>query len=462
MEKIERAKQDIGMAGMQGKNEWEKMADEVQAERGDAGHGRDEVDGGWDELKRTDVDTPQNAWERVGMPTETKEEWLARVSQERKAHKAELRAERREVTQERLRGIGQKVLQVTGVGMMIGAFDGWRRRRQERAEQIEATGEDDKSQQEMGESWDPRAWEEEGARRVREREDNLRQVLEEKARQDRELLEMQMSEVGAMREGDAKRKLKFEQRRLEIEQDLNERLTGIDEIGAAAETGTQADARTMEYDGKEVLVYDMKGYPVAILSHNVGYKLGAEGEGTKSVGQGTAQEVLRDPGKWMEKSPSREFFETQTESGTRQKGNTLSTSYFNTKTMSDMNGGSAMRAMLGTQAVRYGFDHVRPNSLIRVSNDDAMMPRYVRKDRVFQVGALSDLDRLEHPDDRYKRYYNEVAMLRYDEEGKPLKPDYLVVMDGEITDDTLRHAAYFNIPIVNIESKYYGGDQGEL
>ncbi len=121
-----------------------------------------------------------------------------------------------------------------------------------------------------------------------------------------------------------------------------------------------------------------------------------------------------------------------------------------------------MRAMLGTQAVRYGFDHVRPSSLIRVSNDDAMMPRYVRKDRVFQVGALSDLDRLEHPDDRYKRYYNEVAMLRYDEEGKPLKPDYLVVMDGEVTDDTLRHAAYFNIPIVNIESKYYGGDQGEL
>lgn len=209
---------------------------------------------------------------------------------------------------------------MTGVGTMIGAFDGWRRRRQEREEQIEATGEDDKSQQEMGESWDPRAWEEEEARRVREREDNLRQVLEEKARQDRELLEMQMSEVGAMREGDAKRKLKFEQRRLEIEQDLNGRLTGIDEIGAAAETGTQADARTMEYDGKEVLVYDMKGYPVAILSHNVGYKLGAEGEGTKSVGQGTAQEVLRDPGKWMEKSPSREFFETQTEVVRGKKG----------------------------------------------------------------------------------------------------------------------------------------------
>ncbi len=378
--------------------------------------------------------------------------WVKASERVKKEHAQEKRAAQRvekiEQAREFFRGVGRKVSEVTGVAEY--------RRRKEREAARKLREEHERQQREQYEA-QQRAWEEAEKRKQELNAQRERERLAERERQDRKALELTMGEAGGRREYRKKAKLQFEQNRMETELALNQKLTSVEEFAAAAESGTQADVRTVEYDGEQIPVYDMKGYPVTILSHDIGYKTRDTGtEYMRIVGRGTARAVLADPAIWMEDEPTEEFFEHQSNIDENQRGNTLSTSYFDSETMGRVQDGGIMRSNLRTSAVRYGFSQVRPNSLIKIYNGDASTPRYMREDEVSYKGwnmrGTSILEQAgKNP------IYNEVAMLRYDEQGKPMSPDYLITLDGKITQDTLRHAAFFKVPIVNIETEYYDG-----
>ena len=51
--------------------------------------------------------------------------------------------------------------------------------------------------------------------------------------------------------------------------------------------------------------------------------------------------------------------------------------------------------------------------------------------------------------------YNEVLLRRYSENGVPKRPDYIICENGVISEESLRHAKYYGIPILNINTKAY-------
>ena len=263
--------------------------------------------------------------------------------------------------------------------------------------------------------------------------------------------------IGLVRERRQEQRNEFAAKRMETEQQLGERLTSVEEIVAAAETGFQADKRELEYDGRKVPVYDMKGYPITILSHDIGFKAGSPNRPDGVM----ARLVLEHPEAWLEPSPTRGEFVRNQEAARAyeepQIANTLSASYFDSKSMSrHIKRGeqkiSLLEANLRTETVRYAFTHVRANSLYNVSNRDAGTPAFLDDEVRGRSGQIDFLNELENSD---FAGWNEVGMLRYDEQGNPILPDYVVTLDGTITQDTLRHAAFFGVPVVNVESQYY-------
>jgi len=64
-------------------------------------------------------------------------------------------------------------------------------------------------------------------------------------------------------------------------------------------------------------------------------------------------------------------------------------------------------------------------------------------------------EQLEDPRKNSYTLGNEILLRRYKENGDPKLPDYLIIKNGEMSEVILRHAAYFNLPIINIEFKYY-------
>lgn len=451
-----------------GSSEWDELA-----QMGD----KETVGTSWDDLagaesavegQRQDreEEVPEELRHGTETLTETELDEIRRQTEEgrrewTKNRRAEQAAERRERMLETLKNVGRKVLDIAGISMIAGTFAEARKRRGREA--LQRTRQEKASEQPQGEeAWGGAIdWATEEARR-RQSEEALRQEEVRQEQVQREIAERLAQEAAASEQGDLKSKEAFEQKQAQVERELNDRLTTVEDLAVAAEAGDGASMRVVEYGGKEIPVYDMKGHQFALLSHDVGYRMA---DVAWNENRGIAQDILENPEVWARKSPTKEEFEASRDAARRdsnvsQLANTLSTSYFNSATMSGehMNEQglpvNLMRSNLTTRAVRYGFDHARAGSLVKIDVVDAGTPPYVEDPARLGAGALIDIDRLE---DRNNRGYNEVAMMRYDDEGKPMKPDYLVVMDGKITDDTLKHAAFFGVPIVNVESQYYTG-----
>lgn len=232
-----------------------------------------------------------------------------------------------------------------------------------------------------------------------------------------------------------------------IERDLNDRLVKIDELDAQAEAGNpEVGKREIEYDGKKIAVYDLKGYPFAMLNHAIDYKSLDDEEG-RNLGSQTASYVVEHPDFWAQREDEKDF----AAEGGSATGDVISTSYFS----SAGNLNSRYYRSLNAPALCYGFLQVDGDSILSIRNGDGETSNRGGKGRTNLTEASLDVWReLETSVPRYG-HYNEVLIRRYKENGEPVVPDCIIAQNNEITDAMLRHAQYFNIPILNIDEQEY-------
>ena len=253
-----------------------------------------------------------------------------------------------------------------------------------------------------------------------------------------------------------------------IERRLNESLTTVDDIDEAFESGdSRIKKRTIEFEGKKVVVYELSdNYPFRMLSTTINFK------GPGSLGWDTGQRIIKNPSAWArtleEAKASGEYGETI---GTRAAGNVISLSYVNSRTNIDS------RAMAGKNDMGqscppliYGFSKIRPSSLLDIGDTDLTTDNMSGKRTNVssnQIDAIESLESNPHGG------HNEIRILRYDEAGNPLLPDYILTQDtygittGDadlnpepINETNLRHAAYFGVPIIFIRRRSYNPQEG--
>lgn len=228
---------------------------------------------------------------------------------------------------------------------------------------------------------------------------------------------------------------------------FNTKLTKIDTITSAAEVpGSGVTERIEKYLDKEIPIYDLQGFPFVALTTGLGYK--TEG----NTNYETSIKAVEDPAFFARKLrdiPSEEWTPNEK---VNSISNTISLSYSNTDTI----GYRGIGNQVNGNAPFYGFDHIRPSTYLKANQGDARTGSHVDDKRFSTV--ITTPEDLEKPQEWYTPY-NEVAVLRYDEDGNPPRPDYIFTLDNHIPEASLKHAAYYNIPIVNLQTSAYQNHQ---
>lgn len=226
-----------------------------------------------------------------------------------------------------------------------------------------------------------------------------------------------------------------------LEKLFNKKLTKLEDIDLDSSIEGSGVVKR-ESDG--VLFYDMKGYQFRFLQHGINYKSHSDGE---LIGSKTSRELISNPSLWERTRASIGQTGGQEASS---KSNIIATSYINTET--NLNG-------WGRNLICYGFDHISPSSLIASLPGDGGTPTHI-EDGV--INLIINPDFLGTPEyiETGKSFYTEVDLKRYDSNGKPKLPRFLVVRDWvgqspKTKEVFLRHAKHFNIPIINIETQFY-------
>ena len=104
--------------------------------------------------------------------------------------------------------------------------------------------------------------------------------------------------------------------------------------------------------------------------------------------------------------------------------------------------------------VMYIFADIKADDVLGICHEDGAYPPKVDSDRdLFERGEPVG------PDDLMRqtisnRYYNEIAIRRKRKDGTRIMPTAILCYD-EINDISLKHAEYFNIPIIVINTKTY-------
>ena len=272
----------------------------------------------------------------------------------------------------------------------------------------------------------------EDRRRLEEQEAEKRQeAAKEKAAFEKDF-------VDAMDRYRFRKKMEIRARRTQesIEREFNSELLTIDRLEEEVlAENPEVEKGSKEYNGTEVPVYILRGLPFSMLSHNIAYKKSGD-EGT--IGATTSRKLIEDPSIWVqsEEKASKE----------RNRGNVISLSYIN----SDSNLTSRFVLNDGTD-ICYGFSHLAPFQYIHASTTDARSPQHYGKGSTKADVDIGILDELK----KNSAGYNEVVVHRYSEDGQPYRPDYIIAQHGIITEDMLRHAKFFDVPIVDIRTGPY-------
>lgn len=263
----------------------------------------------------------------------------------------------------------------------------------------------------------------------------------EKAQKEQEELEREMRTARDIAEQNKRNR--FEKQRIQetIEQDLNSRLLKVEDLETEAfSNNPEIQKHEMVFEGSEIPVYDLKGLPFAILSHTVDYR--NVDNPLDEIGQNTYREVMKNPGVWIErqdKAMEASGFGTRNKNA---RGDTISTSFRD----SEKNIDSYVPGEL-----IYGFEQVSADSIISISNGDGGTSNMAGRSET----NLSDpniLDQITGVNGT--SIYNEVLLRRYSENGIPKSPDYIIT-NGTVPETALRHAKFFNIPIINIDRAAY-------
>lgn len=252
-----------------------------------------------------------------------------------------------------------------------------------------------------------------------------------------------------------------------IERDLNSRLLKIDDLETEVLSGNPGISKeTKAYDGIDIPIYNLKGLPYSILSTTIDYRKAnkvAVESGSYSpddlIGIETYQEILKNPAKWAER---RDVAEQSAGFGTRgvnALGDIISCSYHNSETNNHafVEDSEKTGSIDNTHDLLYGFENVEGDSVILITNEDGGTSNIAGKSNTM----LNEhkLDIIEELQWNPALSYDEVTLRRYSENGYPKRPDYILTMNGRITDAALLHAKYFGIPIVNIEMSIYDEKQ---
>lgn len=186
----------------------------------------------------------------------------------------------------------------------------------------------------------------------------------------------------------------------------------------------------------EILVYKLSGFPIRFLQHTVDYRLSPETD-VNSTGFIRSQNLLLNPDYWV----------NQENDSRSEKSNTLSCSYVDSE-INIMHG--AATSFFG---VAYGFCKIKKNTLIGVYKSDGETANNVGEmavsDGQYEVESLDEL--------AYKSTssYNEVFLRRFDVNNQSLMPDFLITYDGFYSEQMVKHAKFFNIPIIDIDRNSY-------
>ena len=232
-----------------------------------------------------------------------------------------------------------------------------------------------------------------------------------------------------------------------LEKDLNHRLVKVKQLEDLANIdGTGVKKSETDYHGKQIdiLSVDLDTYqeePLNLLTHSIDFK---QNNTHQVLGQGTSSALRVLPNIWLNRETPVEFTEDgKYKDGYNVRSNVIFTTYSNPNN-------NNIKPVGGD--IIYGFDHVDANSILGLNERDGNTPLVLN----YRLNAPSEsqLDFLNQVENgASKGSYNEVAIRRYDETGKPKLPDYLLVYNGYISEDAKNHATTFNIPIVNLVSK---------
>ena len=272
------------------------------------------------------------------------------------------------------------------------------------------------------------------------------QQEEEEDRKEAEALERDMVEaMDVMRR--RSHELTIGQRNQEIiEREINSRLLTVDKLEEEVLSGSHEVSKgVIDYDGTQIPIYHLKGIPFSMLSHAVDFRRYAWMNKKHITGGGTSKALFDDPSIW---SKHEEDALTDKSSGYNARGNLVSVSYIN----SENNINNADKGKL-----RYGFDKIPGGSFLAFNDRDGGTPNYIGENGTNNVArglnyneVLNKLNNISYVDG-----YNEMLLKRYSDTGLPLLPSYIITESGEIADQALRHAKYFNIPIVDINREIY-------
>lgn len=280
-----------------------------------------------------------------------------------------------------------------------------------------------------------------------EQEENEREAREaefkaEQERIEKEKLAFDMAEAHKYIDRKKTERLHNQRSQEIVERDLNSRLLSVENLEEEVlSENPEVQKRFIEFEDAQIPVYDLKGLAFSMLSTTVDYRSSCE---TGCIGTETFRTVLENPAFWAEdrdKAMGSNGFATR---NANARGDTISTSYRNSK----HNLSSYCR---GGELV-YGFDNVSADSIILIHNGDGGTDNMAGKGDTDLLNP-DIIDKLEGADGTSS--YNEILLRRYDETGQAKLPDYIIVENGKISETSLKHAKFFNIPIVNIEKNDY-------
>ena len=238
---------------------------------------------------------------------------------------------------------------------------------------------------------------------------------------------------------------KFDQLRSLREGQFNAALVSTDELDKAIAMGMDGVSKRKIYyhnlqtDECKIDVYDLNGLPFKYLMHDVKYRFSDPG----STGYRTAKKLLSNPAFWMRNQSERAQGQYWTPN---QEAGTICCSFRSTDTQ---------LATVPGDGLVYGFTNIRPKSLLKTYISDGHTPS--------DSGATESLRSISsNPNDllyNQQGTYNEVTLGRYDNNGQPYKPDFILTSNNNISDDAITHAFYYDIPIINIDNQAYINQQ---
>ena len=194
--------------------------------------------------------------------------------------------------------------------------------------------------------------------------------------------------------------------------------------------------------GQIIEVYELKNMPFCFLQHGVDYKKYTT---PNQIGYKTSKMLLEDPSLWDKAYRDRVFVPLNGKDDSQSVSTSICASYIDLH----KNPTGLFNNILG---LIYGFDHVDPNSILFTSKSDGATNITTDKDP--KIDRI-DENFLSDNNAGGEANYNEIRLKRYKDNGSARRPDYIIVRNGVISEESLRHAAYFKIPIISIDINSY-------